>query len=294
MTRFAPVLAALFACGGDDGAMNPDGGGDGSNGSGDGGGCMRPALDQPWLSGLVSGVVTQLASAPRYLTTERQAARTYLSNQLTQMGWTPQLHNYATGANVYATIPSTTGATKQIIVGAHYDTVQFSPGASDNATGCAAVMALARYLKDMTCRNAVITIVFFDEEEAGLFGARAFAQTLSPANVLAVHTIDQVGWDSDNDKRFEIELPTTTLETEYRAAASVVGVPVTRTSTQGTDHEAFRDLGFAAVGISEEYVGGDTSPERHKTTDTANTVTFSYNELAAKLAAQVVMTEAAP
>lgn len=293
MTRVALVLAALLGCGGDDNMMGPDGGTDGSM-TGDGTGCMRPALDQPWLSGLVSGVVNQLAASPRSTLTQRQNAGAYLSTQLMQIGWTPQLHNYASGANVYATIPSTTGATKQIIVGAHYDSYPNSPGANDNATGCAAVMAVARYLKDMTCRNAVITIVFFDEEESGLFGARAFAQTLQPANVLAVHTIDQVGWDNDNDTRFEIEAPTATLETEYRAAATVVGVPVTRTSTQGTDHEAFRDLGFAAVGVTEEYVGGDTSPYRHTTSDTAGTVKFSYNELAAKLAAQVVMSEATP
>jgi Zn-dependent M28 family amino/carboxypeptidase len=288
------LFAALIACN-DDAMTGPDGGdptGDGA--SGDGAGCQRPALDQPWLSGLVSGVVTQLASAPRYTTTQRSTARTYLSDQLMQMGWSPMLHNYPSGANVYATLPATTGATRQIIVGAHFDTVSGSPGANDNATGCGAVMAIARYLKDMTCRNAVIKIVFFDEEEQGLFGARAFAQTLSPADVLAVHTIDQVGWDMDNDKRFEIELPTATLEAEYRTAASVVGVPVTKTSSGGTDHEAFRDLGFAAVGVSEEYVGGDTSPWRHSVSDTADTVKFSYNELAAKLAAQVIMTEAAP
>ena len=294
MTRVALAVVALLGCTGDDSMMGPDGGsGDGSI-TGDSGGCMRPALDQPWLSGLVSGVVNGLAASPRYLLTQRQTARTYLSNQLMQMGWTPQLHNYASGANVYATIPSTTGTTRQIIVGAHYDTVQNSPGANDNATGCAAVMAIARYLKDMTCRNAVVTIVFFDEEESGLFGARAFAPTLQPANVLAVHTIDQVGWDNDNDTRFELEMPTSALEAEYRAAAMVVGVPVTRTTTQGTDHEAFRDLGFAAVGVTEEYVGGDTSPDRHLTTDTASKVKLSYNELAAKLAAQVVMTQAAP
>ena len=62
----------------------------------------------------------------------------------------------------------------------------------------------------------------------------------------AVHTVDQIGWDNDNDRRFELELPTQTLEAEYRAAAAIVGVPVAVTSTQGTDHQAFRDDGFAA------------------------------------------------
>jgi Zn-dependent M28 family amino/carboxypeptidase len=297
-------LAALLACatvacgggGGDDAMNGPDGGtsgGDGSLAMPDAPpGCSRPGLDQPWLAGLVAGAVTQLASAPRYTVTQRQAARTYLQDQLTQIGWSPQLQTYSTGANVYANIPATTsGATKQIIVGAHYDTVSGSPGANDNATGCAAVLALARYLHDMTCRKVNVTVVFFDEEEVGLVGARAYAAMLTVSNVQAVHTIDQVGWDSDNDTRFELELPTTTLETEYRTAAQTVGVPVTKTTTQGTDHEAFRDRGMPAIGITEEYVGNDTSPYRHTAQDTASTVEQSYLQLGAKLLATGVMNE---
>jgi len=289
------VLAcAMFACGGDDAMGDPDAGiagGDGGMTNGDGASCSTPMLDQPWLAGQLSTWVSGLAGAPRATTTQRQTARTYLQNQLMQIGWTPQLHSYPTGANVYATIPATNGATKQIVVGAHFDTVTSSPGANDNATGVAAVLAVARYLKDMTCRKYAVTIILFDEEESGLFGARAHANMLTIADVHAVHTVDQIGWDNDNDTRFELELPTATLESEYRAAAMVVGVPVTKTTTQGTDHEAFRDRGIAAIGLTEEYVGGDTSPYRHTAQDTASTVEQSYLQLGTKLVARVVMTE---
>ena len=37
-----------------------------------------------------------------------------------------------------------------IVVGAHYDSVIGSPGANDNATGTAAVLELARLLRDST------------------------------------------------------------------------------------------------------------------------------------------------
>jgi Zn-dependent M28 family amino/carboxypeptidase len=293
--KYVALLCALVACGGDDAMMTGDpdaGSSDGSVVTDDSGNvCNKPALDQPWLAGLVGGAVSSLAAAPRATSTQRQAARTYLQNQLTQMGWTPQLHTYNTGANVYATIPSTNGATKQIIVGAHFDTVTGSPGANDNATGSAAVLALARYLKDVTCRKYAVTVVFFDEEEAGLFGSRAYANTLQVANVVAVHTVDQIGWDSDNDTRFELELPTAALEAEYRAAATTLGVPVTKTSTQGTDHQSFRERGFPAIGLTEEYVGNDTSPYRHTAQDTAATVKQSYLELGTKLVAQVIMSE---
>lgn len=293
--KYVALACALVACGGDDammGGLDAGSGDDGSMMTDDSGAqCMKPALDQPWLANLVSGAVSGLAGAPRATTTQRQTARTFLQNQLTQIGWTPMLHSYPTGANVYATIPATTGATKQIIVGAHFDTVTVSPGGDDNATGCAAVLAVARYLKDMNCRKFVVTVVFFDEEEAGLFGSRAFANTLQVANVQAVHTLDQLGWDNDNDKRFELELPTATLEAEYRAAATTVGVGVTVTSTQGTDHQSFREKGFPAIGLTEEYVSGDTTPYYHTAQDTAATVKQSYLQLGSKLVAQVIMTE---
>ena len=296
MTR--TVLAGLLlvaACGADSN-VSVDAPGSSADGSTDGApGCMRPALAQTWLPMLVSDVLTNLP-APRYTTTQRTSARNYLQTQLTQLGLSPTLQSYSTGANVTARIAATTTTTtKRIIVGAHFDTVSNSQGANDNGTGVAAVLAVARYVTAMTCRKANVDVVFFDEEESGLLGAVAYANVINTASdVIAVHTIDQIGWDSDNDHRFEIELPTTALFAEYTAAASVVGVPVTKTTTQGTDHEAFRNDGFSAAGITEEYVGGDTSPYRHTAQDTASTVKQDYLALGAQLAAQVIMTELSP
>ncbi len=254
-------------------------------------GCTRPSLDATWLQPQLSSWITGLTASPRATTTQRATARTYLMNQLATIGWPAQLHTYTTGANVYATIPATMGSGDEIIVGAHFDTVTNSPGANDNASGVAVVLAVARYLVDVPCRTAPVTIVLFDGEENGLLGSRAYAPTKTAANIRAVHTIDQVAWDQDNDLRFELELPTTALEAEYRAAAQVVGAALTVTTTQGTDHEAFRERGFDAIGLTEEYVGGDTSPHRHTPQDTAATVDTPYLVLAAKLTAQVLISE---
>src|SRR5262249_715480 len=103
-------------------------------------------------------------------------------------------------------------------------------------------------------------------------------------------------WDSDGDRRFELELPTPQLEAEWLAAATVVGATLRTTSTSGTDHQSFRDRGFAAVGLTEEYAGGDTSPFRHMVTDTPDSIIpyLDYTALRAKLTAPVVMEEVAP
>jgi Zn-dependent M28 family amino/carboxypeptidase len=251
-------------------------------------------LDPPWLTSYLTDVVGELSAAPRSTTAQRDAARAYLAHQLTTLGWSPEEQTFDTGVNVYATIPATTGSEPEIIVGAHFDTVEGSPGANDNASGAAVVLALARYLHDAPSRTAPVTVVLFDQEEIGLVGSRAFAATRTPSQVRAVHTIDQVAWDSDGDRHFEIEAPTPALAEEWRAAAQRLGVTVTTTATQGTDHQAFRDAGFAVVGLSEEYVGGDTSPYRHTPGDTASTGDAAYLALAAQLTAEVILGEVSP
>lgn len=293
MTRAVALLLALAACT-DENGVDPDGGTSDADPSIDASPCTLPSLDAPWLGGFLTDTMTQFGSGPRFTTTQRAAARTYLKQALGAMGWSATDSPFSGGANVITTIPATMGDRDEIIVGAHFDTVMGSPGANDNASGTAVVLAVARYLKDMPCRTAPVTIVLFDLEETGLFGSRAFAMLRQPANVRAVHTIDQVAWDNDNDRRFELEVPTSELDLEWRTAATRVGVNVVTTNTQGTDHQAFRERGFAAIGLTEEYVGGDTSPHRHQPTDTVATVNMPYLTLAAKLTAQVILTEVAP
>jgi len=287
----AAVLVLAVGCGSPEMSAPSDAGGDGPALPDVPAGCELPALDAatPELAGWLTGL-----PAPRATIQQRSAARAFLMAELGALGFTAQLHPYNNGANVVATLPATMGSGKGIVVGAHFDTVSGSPGANDNATGTVAVLGVARLLAAVTCRTAPVTIAFFDQEELGLFGARAYAMSIDPATIEAVHTIDQVGWDDDGDRRFELEAGTATLNAEWTAAAAVVGVPVSTVTTQGTDHEAFRDLGFAAIGLTEEFVGNDTSPHRHLATDTTDTVDLAYLALATELAGRVVISEISP
>lgn len=289
MMRFALVL--LIGCGTSEPTLT-DGGGDDDGGSTDSPpGCETPSLDAATPE--LPGWLTQLP-APRSTISQRTNARTFLMTELNALGYTSAQHQYANGANVIATLPATMGSGKGIIVGAHFDTVANSPGANDNASGTVAVLGVAKLLAAVTCRAAPVTIAFFDQEELGLFGARAYAMSLDANTIRAVHTIDQVAWDDDGDHRFELEAGSAALNAEWTAAAGVIGVPVSKVNTQGTDHEAFRDLGFEAIGLTEEFVGNDTSPFRHTAQDTTDTVDLAYLALATKLAAQVVIEEIRP
>jgi hypothetical protein len=100
------------------------------------------------------------------------------------------------GANVVAAMPGTDGG-GTVLVGAHFDTVDRSPGADDNASGVAALLELARVLA--ASRTALdVALVAFDMEELGGFGARAFVSALpDPTGVAAAVVLESIGYGSD-------------------------------------------------------------------------------------------------
>ncbi|HEY9660026.1 MAG TPA: M28 family peptidase, partial [Allocoleopsis sp.] len=83
---------------------------------------------------------------PRYTDADRSRARDYIAKALEQAGWTPQTQPFADGINLYAKRSGTDPEAGTILLAAHYDTVETSPGADDNATSVATVLEAARIL----------------------------------------------------------------------------------------------------------------------------------------------------
>jgi hypothetical protein len=82
------------------------------------------------------------------------------------------------GVNVLAFLRGARTPDRVIIVSAHYDHVgvrngEIFNGADDNASGTAAVLALAAHFKAHPPAHSIL-FAFFDAEEMGLLGARAF------------------------------------------------------------------------------------------------------------------------
>jgi hypothetical protein len=67
-------------------------------------------------------------------------------------------------ANIEAIIPGSRSAPESIVVGAHYDTAHRSPGADDNASGVAALLALAHSLRERSLGRTVRLVAFAAEE----------------------------------------------------------------------------------------------------------------------------------
>jgi aminopeptidase YwaD len=98
----------------------------------------------------------------------------------------------STSQNVVAKPP---GKECETVTGGHYDSVPQAPGASDNASGTAAVLEIASVIAS---RNQMAShcFVLFGAEELGLIGSRHYVSTLDNAakeRLKAMLNLDMVG-----------------------------------------------------------------------------------------------------
>ncbi|MBD1849679.1 M20/M25/M40 family metallo-hydrolase [Leptolyngbya sp. FACHB-711] len=121
--------------------------------------------------------VEQLAFV-RHEAADRARARSYIMQQLQSAGWQVQEQPFGEGGvNLVAERPGNGSTAGVILLGAHYDTVEDSPGADDNATAVATLLETARLFQQKQTPRS-LRLVFFDLEEAGLLGSEAYVQQL--------------------------------------------------------------------------------------------------------------------
>src|SRR4051812_32456956 len=144
----------------------------------------RPVATGALLSLLLSARPALAQDATRLETTIAAIAAGPASEQrrepivarIRALGLEPILQPFGDGAragtNVIVTLPSR--GPRTILIGAHYDRVQVGQGAVDNAGSCAALLELMTAFKASPLGRYTATFVFFDREENGLAGSRAY------------------------------------------------------------------------------------------------------------------------
>lgn len=81
--------------------------------------------------------------------------------------------------NIIFEIPGSELPDEVLLVGAHFDAVPNAPGADDNGSGTAALLEIARVLRDASPRpRRTIRFALFNLEEVGLIGAKRYAVLL--------------------------------------------------------------------------------------------------------------------
>lgn len=107
--------------------------------------------------------------------------------------------------NVAGVIPGKSKAKELVLFSGHYDHMglvkskegdSIMNGADDDASGTSAMIALAKYYKQLNNNERTLIFVAFTAEEIGGFGARYFSQQLNPDDVVAMFNIEMIGKDS--------------------------------------------------------------------------------------------------
>ncbi|MDZ4666446.1 MAG: M20/M25/M40 family metallo-hydrolase [bacterium] len=224
-------------------------------------------------------------------------AATYLANTCASYGFTIRNIDYSsTGRNVIAEKVGSQFPNKSIMLCAHYDCVGGTnsnfQGADDNASGCAALLEAARVLRNIDFPYT-IQLAFWDEEEAGLIGSKAFPSGGSGLpELLTVINLDMIAWDGNKDSLAMIHAtPSVPLSLDFADRLHhVIGkhkLPlksfVKNPGEPNTDHQSFWNRDIPAIGLTEDY-DNDFSPNWHRFSDSIENIHIPYFVNMSKLA----------
>jgi hypothetical protein len=197
------------------------------------------------------------------------------------------------GTNIVGRIEGTGTSERVMVVTAHYDHLgmrgdDIYNGADDNASGIAALLAMAADFIATPPEHDVI-VVAFDAEERGLQGARAFVANppIDQANITFNLNLDMVAM-SDDRLLWAVgtyHYPYLIEMVETVAATAPVNLPMgfdEPTDEPGGDWTLLTDSGaFFEAGIPNIYLGVDFHPHYHGPTDIYENMTLDFFQDAA-------------
>lgn len=237
--------------------------------------------------------------------------RRYIIDYFTRYGFAPREETYTAAgqrvSNIITEIRGTEFPENIILVGAHYDTIEDTPGADDNASGIAALLELFRLLSG--CRfKKTVRFVAFTLEEPPFFSTELMGSMVHAKNcrkrkdkIDLMVCLEMMGFGSRrchqdypiNHNRVEypvygcymsvISLPSNSMPVhewthvynararrkiyEYIGPASIPGMDL-------SDHMSFIRSGYPAIMLSD--TGFYRNKHYHSPDDTYETINFRF------------------
>ena len=238
-------------------------------------------------------------------------ASRYLRQYYESLGLPVDMQQFRTDdwINVVATQPGNIHPDQIYIICAHYDSrsetpFTYAPGADDNASGSAAVMAVAGILTQYSFDHT-IRYINFSGEEQGMYGSTAYARQAAKLNeeILGVVNLDMIAWDGEEGPDFDLHAgqlasPSNQLAEVFRDVVEVydldldIEIRLGPLATDRSDHAPFWDEGYAAFLAIEDW--DDFTPWYHTTSDRLQTLDLGYFTDAAKAAVGTLAILAGP
>ncbi len=258
-----------------------------------------------------------VTKAPEALT----AAREFIREELVRAGYSVSDEAYVVNPSfrskdvtpksdvqVRNLIAERRGRTKPdetIVVGAHYDSAEGTPGADDNASGVAVGLALARAFSAKEVARTVRFVFFVNEEppwfRSDFMGSDVHAKASRGRNdnIVAMLSLETMGYFSDAEKSQHYPWPLSLVypdrgnfiafvgNVESRAlvrhcvkkfreeagiASDGAAVPARIQGVDWSDHGPFWRQGYPALMVTDTAIF--RNPHYHRATDQAETVNF--------------------
>lgn len=212
-----------------------------------------------------------------------------------------------TVSNIIAEIKGTEKSDQIILIGAHYDTVEGSPGANDNASAIAALIELLRLSQNITFKHTILFCAFTLEEpphySTNEMGSMYFAEYARKQNlnIKLMIALDMLGYGSKLTRQkypFDNSLEKYPSTGNYLAVVSLpsnapyafiwkkiynrfarnkiydmIG-PASIPGINLSDHFSFHQFGYPAIMLSD--TGYYRNPNYHTSTDTYDTMNYSF------------------
>jgi hypothetical protein len=192
--------------------------------------------------------------------------------------------------NVLAQQTGLTQPERIFLLTAHLDSISpnpsvLAPGADDNASGSAAVMAIADILRQYPF-GCSLRYALFTGEEQGLYGSAAYAAEVynQGEDIEAVLNLDMIAYNTAGSFR-SIELHTRPGNGGDLSIANLFDNTVSnyqlglapyiiQEGLSFSDHSSFWDYGYPAILAIEDWT--DHTPHYHQTTDRLATLDMDY------------------
>ena len=242
--------------------------------------------------------------------TRLQEAEAYLYRQFSESGLAATTQHFQALGGTYHNVIGTAlpdakpfQSAPPLILAAHFDTVQGSPGADDNASALAVMLHIARRVRAMKLARPIHFIAFNLEEE-NLLGSSAYTALLRK-NRETIHgaiVLECVGYASHHagsqktPPGVPIAVPTTGnflavignershILTGSVAKAMQSHLPIVPLivpgngeqlpDTRRSDHTSFWEQGFPAVMLTD--TANFRNPHYHRSTDTLDTLNLDF------------------
>ncbi|NVL90498.1 MAG: M28 family peptidase [Desulfobacterales bacterium] len=131
--------------------------------------------------------------------------------------------------NLAVEIPGESKPDEIVLVGAHYDTVSWSPGANDNGSAVAALLELSRLFSTKST-NRTLRFVAFANEEPPFFKTRSMGSLVyakecrkRKENIVAMVCLETIGYYRDERKTQKYPFPLSSFYPDRGNFVAVVG-----------------------------------------------------------------------